>query len=86
MLRVVGAGRGEPGRPGDVGGHARAGPVVDERTVSADLASMGVAEFERAYLNIWPDPATEGWKLFDQEHGSGRVAKAEPATWAAAGV
>jgi phage terminase large subunit-like protein len=43
------------------------GHLVDERTVAADLASMGVSEFRRAYLNIWPNPAGEGWRLFDQD-------------------
>jgi phage terminase large subunit-like protein len=43
------------------------GRLTDERTVAADLASMGVAEFKRAYLNIWPDPAGEGWQVFERE-------------------
>jgi phage terminase large subunit-like protein len=43
------------------------GRLVDERTVAADLASMGVAEFKRAYLNIWPDPSGEGWQVFERE-------------------
>jgi phage terminase large subunit-like protein len=43
------------------------GRLIDERTVAADLASMGVAEFKRAYLNIWPDPRGEGWQVFEQE-------------------
>jgi phage terminase large subunit-like protein len=42
------------------------GRLVDKRTVAADLASMGVAEFKRAYLNIWPDPRGEGWQVFEQ--------------------
>jgi phage terminase large subunit-like protein len=43
------------------------GRLTDERTVAADLASMGVTEFKRAYLNIWPDPRGEGWQVFERE-------------------
>src|SRR5436190_10476035 len=38
------------------------GRLVDVATVRADLANMGVAEFARAYCNMWPDPAGEGWQ------------------------
>jgi phage terminase large subunit-like protein len=41
--------------------------LVDERTVAADLASMGMTEFRRAYLNIWPDPRGEGWQVFSAD-------------------
>lgn len=41
--------------------------LTDERTVAADLASMGVTEFKRAYLNIWPDPAGDGWSVVGQD-------------------
>ena len=43
------------------------GRLTDVETVRADLANMGVAEFRRGYLNVWPDPQAEGWRLFDQE-------------------
>ena len=62
-------GGGEPGRRGDlVGRHAGAGAAGRRRTVRADLANMGVREFRRAYLNQWPDPADEGWRVFDEAH------------------
>jgi phage terminase large subunit-like protein len=44
------------------------GRLTDQRTVAADLANMGISEFSRAYLNIWPDPRGEGWQLFEREH------------------
>jgi phage terminase large subunit-like protein len=43
------------------------GRLVDVDTVRADLANMGVAEFARAYCNQWPDPAGEGWQVFERE-------------------
>lgn len=43
------------------------GKLADPETVRADLASMGVAEFARAYCNMWPDPAGEGWTVFDKQ-------------------
>src|SRR5215469_12705415 len=43
------------------------GRLVDVETVRADLANMGVAEFARAYCNMWPDPAGEGWQVFGRE-------------------
>jgi phage terminase large subunit-like protein len=43
------------------------GRLVDVATIRADLANMGVGEFARAYCNIWPDPAGEGWQVFAQE-------------------
>jgi phage terminase large subunit-like protein len=43
------------------------GRLIDVRTVRVDLANMGVREFCRAYLNQWPDPAGEGWRLFDRD-------------------
>lgn len=43
------------------------GRLADVQTVRADLTAMGLAEFRRAYLNQWPDPAGEGWKVFAQE-------------------
>lgn len=43
------------------------GHLVDVPTIRADLANMGVAEFKRAYCNVWPDPAGEGWQVFARE-------------------
>jgi phage terminase large subunit-like protein len=43
------------------------GRLIDVQTARADLANMGVAEFKRAFLNVWPDPAGEGWTVFDAE-------------------
>jgi phage terminase large subunit-like protein len=43
------------------------GRLADEQTVRADLAAMGLEEFRRAYLNQWPDPAREGWKVFSEQ-------------------
>jgi len=39
------------------------GRLVDVETLRADLANMAVAEFNRAFLNLWPDESAEGWKL-----------------------
>jgi phage terminase large subunit-like protein len=43
------------------------GTLADEDTIRADLSSMGVAEFSRAYLNLWPDQSDEGWELFARD-------------------
>lgn len=43
------------------------GHLIDVETVRADMASMAVGEFARAFLNVWPDPAGEGWRVFDQQ-------------------
>ena len=43
------------------------GRTIDVETVRADLANMGIAEFRRAYLNTWPDPAGEGWQVFRRD-------------------
>jgi phage terminase large subunit-like protein len=37
--------------------------LVDVETVRADLANMAVAEFKRAYLNLWPDESDTGWRV-----------------------
>lgn len=42
------------------------GRLIAVETVRADLAAMGVAEFSRAFLNMWPDPLGEGWAVFDE--------------------
>jgi phage terminase large subunit-like protein len=39
------------------------GRLSDPETIRQDLASMGVAEFKRAYLNLWPDESDTGWKV-----------------------
>jgi phage terminase large subunit-like protein len=43
------------------------GRTIDVETVRADLKNMGVAEFKRAYCNIWADPGGDGWQVFAQE-------------------
>ncbi len=43
------------------------GKLVDVETVRADLANMGVAEFKRAYLNLWPDEDDTGWRVIPRE-------------------
>jgi phage terminase large subunit-like protein len=42
------------------------GRLVDVETVRRDLANMPVAEFKRAFLNIWSDEAAEGWRVVDK--------------------
>jgi phage terminase large subunit-like protein len=42
------------------------GRLADIEVIRHDLAAMSVDEFKRAYLNMWPDPASEGWKVFDE--------------------
>jgi phage terminase large subunit-like protein len=39
------------------------GRLSDPATVRQDLASMGAAQFKRAYLNLWSDEAAEGWAV-----------------------
>jgi phage terminase large subunit-like protein len=43
------------------------GRLVDVESLRADLVGMGLTEFSRAFLNLWPDPAGEGWTVFDQQ-------------------
>ncbi len=44
------------------------GHLIDVETVRRDLAGMpDIAEFARAFLNVWPDEAAQGWKVFDRE-------------------
>jgi hypothetical protein len=43
------------------------GRLVQPETVRVDLASMGAAEFKRAYLNLWSDEAAEGWQVVAKE-------------------
>ena len=40
------------------------GRLIDVETVRADLHNMAtLSEFARAFLNLWPDPAGEGWAV-----------------------
>jgi phage terminase large subunit-like protein len=43
------------------------GRLADVDTVRQDLASMGVKEFRRAYLNQWPDETEQGWRVLPRE-------------------
>jgi phage terminase large subunit-like protein len=43
------------------------GRLVDPATLRADLANMGVLEFKRAMLNLWPDEASEGWSVVPRD-------------------
>jgi phage terminase large subunit-like protein len=43
------------------------GRLVQPETVRVDLASMGAAEFKRAYLNLWSDEAADGWRVVAKE-------------------
>jgi phage terminase large subunit-like protein len=43
------------------------GRLADVETIRADLASMGLKEFRRAYLNQWPEATDEGWEVFDRD-------------------
>jgi phage terminase large subunit-like protein len=43
------------------------GRLIDVETVRADMSNMDLVEFGRAYLNLWPDPDGEGWKVFDED-------------------
>jgi phage terminase large subunit-like protein len=42
------------------------GRLIDVETIRADMHAMALPEFCRAYLNLWPDPAGEGWQVFDR--------------------
>jgi phage terminase large subunit-like protein len=39
------------------------GRLSDVETIRADLANMAIAEFKRAFLNLWPDESAEGWAV-----------------------
>jgi len=43
------------------------GRLIDVETVRVDMQNMPLAEFARAYLNVWPDPAGEGWQVIPQD-------------------
>jgi hypothetical protein len=35
--------------------------------VAADLASMPLAQWKRAYANQWPDESDEGWSVISRD-------------------
>jgi phage terminase large subunit-like protein len=43
------------------------GRLIDVATVRADLHAMGVSEFKRAFLNLWPDEGEVGWAVVGRE-------------------
>lgn len=43
------------------------GYTITEETVTADLASMPLAQFKRSHLNLWPDESDEGWQVISRE-------------------
>jgi phage terminase large subunit-like protein len=42
------------------------GRLIDPETVRQDLASMGVDQFKRSMLNLWPDEQEQGWKVISK--------------------
>jgi phage terminase large subunit-like protein len=43
------------------------GRTVSPETVAADLASMKLSEWRRAYANQWPDETDEGWQVIPRD-------------------
>ena len=43
------------------------GRLIDPQTVRADMQSMALVEFSRAMLNVWPNPAGEGWRILSKD-------------------
>jgi len=43
------------------------GRLTDVATVRADLANMPLAEWKRAFLNLWPDESAEGWAVIGRD-------------------
>ena len=43
------------------------GLTVAEETIAADMQSMKLSEFRRAYLNTWVDPGGEGWNVIPRD-------------------
>jgi phage terminase large subunit-like protein len=41
--------------------------TISMETVAADLASMKLSEWRRAYANQWPDETDEGWKVIPRD-------------------
>jgi phage terminase large subunit-like protein len=42
------------------------GRTISEETVAKDLASMPLAQWKRAYCNLWDDETDAGWRVFNQ--------------------
>jgi phage terminase large subunit-like protein len=43
------------------------GRTISPETVAADLASMPLGEWRRAYANQWPDESDEGWSVIPKD-------------------
>jgi phage terminase large subunit-like protein len=43
------------------------GHTVEQDTIGADLASMPLPEWRRAYANQWPDESLEGWRVIGRD-------------------
>jgi phage terminase large subunit-like protein len=43
------------------------GHTVEESTIAADLRTMQLAEWRRAYANQWPDEADQGWAVIPRD-------------------
>ncbi len=43
------------------------GRTIQPETIAADLASMPLAEWRRAYANQWPDETAEGWSVIGRD-------------------
>jgi phage terminase large subunit-like protein len=43
------------------------GHLIAPATVRRDLASMGIKEFRRAFLNLWEDEADSGWAVISKD-------------------
>lgn len=43
------------------------GRTIQPSTVAADLASMSLPEWRRAYANVWPDETDSGWAIIPRD-------------------
>jgi phage terminase large subunit-like protein len=43
------------------------GRTISPETVAADLASMPLGQWKRAYANQWPDESDEGWAVISKD-------------------
>jgi hypothetical protein len=43
------------------------GRTVTVQTAAADLASMRLREWRRAYANQWPDETDDGWQVISRD-------------------
>jgi phage terminase large subunit-like protein len=43
------------------------GVTVEPSVIRADMATMEISEFRRAYLNQWPEVAQEGWRVIAKD-------------------